>query len=69
MDMVSEVLEVLQNYVFPTESSSPACGIRGINEAAALGRVARSARCPEALFPLTDAGIERFLKDWKAAKA
>jgi len=73
MDMVSDILDVLQNYVFPTEVIVASVRHpRHVFEAAALG--ADIATVPHAtlkqLFrhPLTDAGIERFLKDWKAAK-
>jgi transaldolase len=73
MDMVSEVIEVLQNYVFATEVIVASVRHpRHVFEAAALG--ADIATVPHAILkqlfrhPLTDAGIERFLKDWKAAK-
>ena len=74
MDMVSDILDVLQNYVFPTEVIVASVRHpRHVFEAAALG--AEIATVPHAILkqlfrhPLTDAGIERFLKDWKAAKA
>ncbi len=73
MDMVSDILDVLQNYVFPTEVIVASVRHpRHVFEAAALG--AEIATVPHAVLkqlfrhPLTDAGIERFLKDWKAAK-
>ncbi len=73
MDMVSDILDVLQNYVFPTEVIVASVRHpRHVFEAAALG--AEIATVPHAILkqlfrhPLTDAGIERFLKDWKAAK-
>ncbi len=73
MDMVSDILDVLQNYVFPTEVIVASVRHpRHVFEAAALG--ADIATVPHAILkqtfrhPLTDAGIERFLKDWKAAK-
>jgi transaldolase len=74
MDMVSDILDVLQNYVFHTEVIVASVRHpRHVFEAAALG--AEIATVPHAILkqlfrhPLTDAGIERFLKDWKAAKA
>jgi transaldolase len=73
MDMVGDILDVLQNYVFPTEVIVASVRHpRHVFEAAALG--AEIATVPHAVLkqlcrhPLTDAGIERFLKDWKAAK-
>jgi transaldolase len=73
MDMVSDILDVLQNYVFPTEVIVASVRHpRHVFEAAALG--AEIATVPHAILkqlfrhPLTDAGIERFLRDWKAAK-
>ena len=73
MDMVSDILDVLQNYVFPTEVIVASVRHpRHVFEAAALG--ADIATVPHAtlkqLFrhPLTDVGMERFLTDWKAAK-
>jgi transaldolase len=72
MDLVSDILDVLQNYVFPTEVIVASVRHpRHVFEAAALG--AEIATVPHAVLkqlfrhPLTDAGIERFLKDWKAA--
>lgn len=73
MDMVSEIIELLQNYVFATEVIVASVRHpRHVFEAAALG--ADIATVPHAILkqlfrhPLTDAGIERFLNDWKAAK-
>jgi len=70
MDVVSEILEIYENYVFPTEIL--AASIRHpqhVRDAARLG--ADIATVPygvlKKLFdhPLTDVGIERFLKDWE----
>jgi len=73
MDMVGEVLEVLQNYGFPTEVIVASVRHpRHVFEAAALG--ADIATVPHAVLkqlfrhPLTDLGVERFLKDWRQAK-
>jgi transaldolase len=73
MDMVGEVLEVLENYGFPTEVIVASVRHpRHVFEAAALG--ADIATVPHAVLkqlfrhPLTDLGVERFLKDWGQAK-
>jgi transaldolase len=74
MNLISEIVEIFANYSFTTEvlvasTRSP----MHIVEAARLG--ADICTCPatviEALFkhPLTDIGLERFLKDWEKAQA
>jgi transaldolase len=74
MAMVAEIVEIFDNYQFPTEIL--VASTRGpihIVEAARMG--ADICTCPaaviEALFkhPLTDIGLERFLKDWEKAQA
>ena len=73
MSLIGEIVEIFQNYEFGTEilvasTRSP----MHIVEAARLG--ADVCTCPasviEALFkhPLTDIGLERFLKDWEKAQ-
>ena len=74
MNLISEIVEIYGNYGFQTEvlvasTRSP----MHIVEAARLG--ADICTCPaaviDALFkhPLTDIGLERFLKDWEKAQA
>jgi transaldolase len=74
MHLVQEIVEIYDNYDFPTEvlvasTRNPL----HIVEAARLG--ADVCTCPaaviESLFkhPLTDIGLERFLKDWEKAQA
>ncbi len=73
MSMVGEIVEIFENYQFTTEIL--VASTRGpihIVEAARLG--ADICTCPaaviEALFkhPLTDIGLEKFLKDWEKAQ-
>jgi transaldolase len=74
MSLIGEIVEIFQNYTFGTEVlvASTRHPIH-IVEAARLG--ADICTCPaaviEALFkhPLTDIGLERFLKDWEKAQA
>lgn len=70
MDLVAEILEIYANYMFPTEVI--VASIRNpmhVVESARLG--AHVATIPYAVIvqltkhPLTDIGIERFLKDWE----
>jgi len=70
MDVVSDILDVYANYGFPTEVI--VASVRHpahVFEAALLG--ADIATVPYAILkklfnhPLTDVGIERFLKDWE----
>ena len=74
MNLISEIVDIFGNYDFTTEvlvasTRSP----MHIVEAARLG--ADICTCPaaviESLFkhPLTDIGLERFLKDWEKAQA
>ena len=73
MNLISEIVQIFENYDFTTEIL--VASTRGpihIVEAARLG--ADICTCPasviEALFkhPLTDIGLERFLKDWEKAQ-
>lgn len=73
MDLIGQIVEIYQNYAFGTEII--VASVRHpmhVVQAARLG--ADICTCPapviEALFkhPLTDLGIDRFLKDWAAAK-
>ncbi|MEI6171938.1 MAG: fructose-6-phosphate aldolase [bacterium] len=73
MDLISDILDVFQNYVFPTEIIVASVRHpRHVSEAASLG--ADIATVPHAVLkqlfrhPLTDVGVERFLKDWQAAR-
>jgi len=74
MHVIEEIVEIFDNYDFPTEVlvASTRHPIH-IVQAARLG--ADICTCPptviEALFkhPLTDIGLERFLKDWEKAQA
>jgi transaldolase len=74
MGLVQEIVEIFENYQFPTEvlvasTRNPL----HIVEAARLG--ADICTCPAALIeqlfkhPLTDIGLEKFLKDWEKAQA
>jgi transaldolase len=74
MGMVSEIVEIFDNYQFPTEVLVASTrGPMHIVEAARMG--ADICTCPaaviEAMFkhPLTDIGLEKFLKDWEKAQA
>ena len=73
MHLISEIVDIFENYEFATEIL--VASTRGpihIVEAARMG--ADICTCPaaviEALFkhPLTDIGLERFLKDWEKAQ-
>jgi transaldolase len=73
MNLISEIVEIYDNYDFKTEVL--VASTRGpihIVEAARLG--ADICTCPaaviEAMFkhPLTDIGLEKFLKDWEKAQ-
>jgi transaldolase len=74
MGLISEIVDIFENYQFTTEIlvASTRHPIH-IVEAARMG--ADICTCPasviEALFrhPLTDIGLERFLKDWEKAQA
>jgi len=73
MNLVQQIVEIFDNYEFPTEVL--VASIRNPNhviEAARMG--ADVVTAPEAVIsqlfkhPLTDIGLERFLKDWEKAK-
>jgi transaldolase len=73
MNLISEIVEIFENYQFTTEILVASTrGPMHIVEAARMG--ADICTCPaaviEALFkhPLTDIGLERFLKDWEKAQ-
>jgi transaldolase len=74
MNLISEIVEIFDNYQFGTEVlvASTRHPLH-IVEAARMG--ADICTCPAALFeamfkhPLTDIGLERFLKDWEKAQA
>ena len=70
MELVSEIVEIYRNYGFPTEVIVASVRHpRHVLEAALLG--AEIATVPYAVLkklfnhPLTDVGIDRFLKDWE----
>ncbi len=74
MQLIHEIVEIYRNYKFPTEvlvasTRSP----MHIVEAARMG--ADICTCPPAVIdslfkhPLTDVGLEKFLKDWEKAQA
>ena len=74
MNLISEIVQIFDNYDFTTEAL--VASTRGpihIVEAARMG--ADICTCPasviEAMFkhPLTDIGLERFLKDWEKSQA
>ncbi len=73
MDLISDILEIFENYAFSTEIIVASVRHpRHVLEAASLG--ADISTVPYAVLkqmfrhPLTDVGVERFLKDWQAAK-
>jgi transaldolase len=74
MEMVRDIVEIYDNYEFTTEVLVASCRHPlHVIEAARLG--ADIATCPtaviDALFnhPLTNIGLEKFLKDWEKAQA
>lgn len=74
MDLISDIVQIYDNYEFATEVLVASTrGPMHIVQAAKLG--ADICTCPpsvlESLFkhPLTDIGLERFLKDWEKAQA
>ena len=74
MGLISEIVEIFDNYDFTTEVLVASTrGPMHIVEAARMG--ADICTCPaaviEALFkhPLTDIGLEKFLKDWEKAQS
>jgi transaldolase len=74
MGLIAEIVEIFDNYEFTTEVLVASTrGPMHIVEAARMG--ADICTCPaaviEALFkhPLTDIGLEKFLKDWEKAQS
>jgi len=74
MQLIREIVQIFDNYDFPTEILVASCRHPiHVIEAARMG--ADIATCPpavvDALFnhPLTNIGLEKFLKDWDAAHA
>jgi transaldolase len=74
MNLISDIVQIFDNFDFTTEVLVASTrGPMHIVEAARMG--ADICTCPasviEALFkhPLTDIGLERFLKDWEKAQA
>jgi transaldolase len=74
MELIAQIVEIFGNYPYSTEVLVASTrGPMHIVEAARMG--ADICTCPaaviEALFkhPLTDIGLERFLKDWEKAQA
>jgi transaldolase len=74
MNLISEIVDIFENYDFSTEVLVASTrGPMHIVEAARLG--ADICTCPAAVIdslfkhPLTDIGLERFLKDWEKAQA
>jgi len=74
MGLISEIVDIFENYQFPTEIL--VASVRNqvhIIEAARMG--ADICTCPAAVIdsmfkhPLTDIGLEKFLKDWEKAQA
>ena len=74
MNLVQEIVDIFENYQFKTEIL--VASVRNnihIIEAARMG--ADICTCPAAVIegmfkhPLTDIGLERFLKDWEKAQA
>jgi transaldolase len=74
MQLVREIVEIYDNYEFPTEVLAASCRHpMHVVEAARAG--ADIATCPPAVIdamfnhPLTDLGLAKFLKDWEKAHA
>ena len=74
MNLIGEIVEIFENYDFSTEVLVASTrGPMHIVEAARLG--ADICTCPAAVIdslfkhPLTDIGLERFLKDWEKSQA
>jgi transaldolase len=73
MDLIQEIVEIYRNYPFKTEVLVASCrNPIHVIEAARLG--AGIATCPPAVIdqmfnhPLTNIGLEKFLKDWEKAQ-
>lgn len=74
MDLIQQIVEIYRNYPFKTEVLVASCRSPiHVIEAARLG--AGIATCPPAVIdqmfnhPLTNIGLERFLKDWEKSQA
>jgi transaldolase len=74
MDLIREIVDIYDNYEFPTEVLVASCRHPiHIVEAARMG--ADICTCPPAVIeqlfnhPLTNIGLEKFLKDWEKAQA
>jgi transaldolase len=74
MELIREIVEIFDNYEFPTEILVASCRHPiHVVEAARMG--ADIATCPPAVIdqlfnhPLTNIGLEKFLKDWEKAQA
>ena len=74
MDLIREIVEIYDNYDFTTEILVASCRHPiHVVEAARMG--ADIATCPPAVIdqmfnhPLTNIGLEKFLKDWEKAQA
>jgi transaldolase len=74
MDLIRDIVEIFDNYEFPTEVLVASCRHPiHIVEAARLG--ADICTCPATLLdqlfnhPLTSIGLEKFIKDWEKAQA
>ena len=74
MDLIRDIVQIYDNYEFPTEVLVASCRHpMHVVEAARLG--ADVATCPAAVIdamfnhPLTSIGLEKFLKDWEKTHA
>jgi len=74
MDLIQQIVEIYRNYPFKTEVLVASCRSPiHVVEAARLG--AGIATCPPAVIdqmfnhPLTNIGLEKFLKDWEKSQA
>ncbi len=74
MNLVADLVQIFENYAFPTQILVASCrNPLHIREAALLG--AHVATMPYKVLeqlmnhPLTDIGLERFLKDWEKVRA
>jgi transaldolase len=74
MELIRDIVEIFDNYEFPTEVLVASCRHPiHIVEAARMG--ADICTCPPAVIdqlfnhPLTNIGLEKFLKDWEKAQA
>jgi transaldolase len=73
MELIRDIVEIFENYEFPTEILVASCRHpMHVVEAARMG--ADIATCPPAVIdqlfnhPLTGIGLEKFLKDWEKAQ-